>query len=125
MPQRKALDDVDFTAQPSLNRALMLELARCEFIDRRESVILLGGPGTGQTHVASGLAAAACPRGKKVRFLRVTELLTQRLEAREERALGRLRRQRARLDLRVRDEFGDVPASQVGAELLFAVISTS
>jgi len=123
-PQVKSLDDFDFTAQPSLNRALVVELSRCEFIDRRETVILLGGPGTGKTHVAIGLAAAACQRGKKVRFFRVTELLTQLLETREERALGRLRGQLARLDLLVLDEFGYVPASQVGAELLFDVLST-
>ena len=125
LPQMKSLDDFDFTAQPSLNRALIVELSRCEFIDRRESVLLLGGPGTGKTHIAIGLAAAACQRGKKVRFFRVTELLTQLLEAREERVLGRLRSQLARLDLLVLDEFGYVPASQVGAELLFDVISTS
>jgi DNA replication protein DnaC len=124
-PQLKALDEFDFTAQPSLKRALVLELARCEFIDRRESVILLGGPGTGKTHLAIGLAAVPCQRGKRVRFFRVTELLTQLLEAREERVLGRLRSQLARLELLVLDEFGYVPASQVGAELLFDVISTA
>jgi DNA replication protein DnaC len=124
-PQVKSLDEFDFTAQPSLKRALVLELARCAFVDRRECVILSGGPGTGKTHVAIGLAAAACQRGKKVRFYRVTELLTQMLEAREERALGRLRTQLARLDVLVLDEFGYVPASQIGAELLFDVISTA
>ena len=124
-PQLKSLDDFDFPAQPSLKRALVLELARCEFIDRRECVILSGGPGTGKTHVALGLAAAACQRGKKVRFYRVTELITAMLEAREERVLARLRSQLARLDLLVLDEFGYVPASQVGAELLFDVISTA
>jgi DNA replication protein DnaC len=124
-PQLKSLDEFDFTAQPSLKRALVLELARCEFIDRRECVILAGGPGTGKTHIAIGLAAAACQRGKKVKFYRVTELITQMLEAREERLLGRLRGQLARLELLVLDEFGYVPASQVGAELLFDVISTA
>jgi DNA replication protein DnaC len=123
--QVKSLDDFDFLAQPSLNRALILELARCEFVSRRESVILLGGPGTGKTHVAVGLAVAACQRGKKVRFFRVSELVTQLVEAREERLLGRLRTALARLDLLVLDEFGYVPASQVGAELLFDVISTA
>jgi DNA replication protein DnaC len=108
LPQVKSLDEFDGTAQPSLNRALILELSRCEFIDRREAVILLGGPGTGKTHVAIGLAAAACQRGK-----------------REARVLGRLRGQLGRLDVLVLDEFGYVPASQVGAELLFDVISTS
>jgi DNA replication protein DnaC len=124
-PQVKSLDSFDFTAQPSLNRPLILELARCEFIARRESVILVGNPGTGKTHVATGLALAACQRGKKVRFYRVTELLTQLLEAREDKALGRLRGQLARLELLVLDEFGYVPASQVGAELLFDLISTA
>lgn len=47
-PQLKSLDDFDFTAQPSLNRALILELGRCEFVTKRESVILLGGAGTGK-----------------------------------------------------------------------------
>jgi DNA replication protein DnaC len=124
-PQVKSLDEFDFAAQPSLKRALILELARCEFVNRRESVILLGGPGTGKTHVAIGLGAAACQRGKKVRFFRVSELLTQLIEAREERVLTRLRSQLARLDVLVLDEFGYVPASQTGAELLFDVISTS
>jgi DNA replication protein DnaC len=124
-PQVKSLDDFDFRAQPSLSRVLILELARGEYIARRESVILLGGPGTGKTHVAIGLAARACQQGKKVRFFRVTELITQLLEAREERVLARLQGQLARLDLLVLDEFGYVPASQNGAELLFDVISTA
>ena len=124
-PQLKSLDDFDFAAQPSLNRPLILELARAEFVDRRECVILVGNPGAGKTHVATAIAAACCHRGKKVRFHRVTELLTQLLEAREDRALGRLRTQLARLDLLVLDEFGYVPASQAGAELLFDVVSTA
>lgn len=124
-PQAKSLDEFDFLQQPSLNRALVLELSRCDYLARRESVILLGGPGTGKTHVAIGLAACACQRGKKVRFYRVTELVTQLLEAREERVLSRLQGQLGRLDLLVLDEFGYVPASQKGAELLFDVISTA
>ena len=120
----KSVDEFDFAAQPSLKRGLILELARCDYIDCHEAAILLDGPGTGKTHVATGLAAAACQRGKKVRFFRVSELLAQLLETREERLLGRLRGQLGRLDVLVLDVFGYVPASQAGAELLFDVIST-
>jgi DNA replication protein DnaC len=124
-PTLKTLDDFDFAAQPSLNKVLVAELMRGEFVDRRESVILVGNPGTGKTHLATALAAQACRRGKKVRFYRVTELVTQLLEAREERLLLRLKGQLSRLDLLVLDELGYVPASKTGAELLFDVISTA
>ena len=88
-------------------------------------MILVGGSGSGKTHLATALATEACARGKRVRFFRVTELATVLLEAREERQLARLRSQLAKLDLLVLDELGYVPASQVGAELLFDVISTA
>src|SRR5262249_12418389 len=90
---------------------------------RRENGLLIGGSGTGKAHLATALGMGACGRGKRGRFSRVTELATQLLEAREERHLGRLRSQLSKLDLLVLDELGYVPASQVGAELLFDVIS--
>jgi DNA replication protein DnaC len=124
-PALKTLEGFDFAAQPSLNKVLVAELMRGSFVEQRESVILLGNPGTGKTHLAIALAVEACRRGQRVRFFRVTELITQLLEAREERLLLRLKAQLARLDLLVLDELGYVPASKVGAELLFDVISTA
>ena len=124
-PTLKGLDSFDFATAPSVNKPMILELMRCEYVDRRENVLLIGGSGTGKTHLATALAAEACARGKRVRFYRVTELATQLLEAREERQLTRLKSQLAKLDLLVLDELGYVPASQVGAELLFDVISTA
>lgn len=114
-PMLKTLESFDFAAQPAINKVLVLELMRCEYLDRKESVILIGNPGTGKTHLATALATEACRRGKKVRFWRVTELVTQLLEAREERLLLRLRSQLARLDLLVLGELGYVPTSKVGA----------
>ena len=122
-PTYKTLEDFDFKAQPSLNRVLVSELLRCEYIDKRESVILLGNPGAGKTHLATVLGIAGCHRGKKVRFWRVTELVTQLMEARDDRQLLRLKGQLAKLDLLILDELGYVPASKLGSELLFDVIS--
>ena len=124
-PMHKTLDTFDFTAQPSINRLLVTELIRGEYIDRRENILLVGNSGTGKSHLAIALAMAACGQGKRVRFHRVTELITQLMEAREERVLLRLKTQLAKLDLLVLDELGYVPASKVGSELLFDVISTA
>jgi DNA replication protein DnaC len=124
-PNHKTLDNFKFESQPSLNRLLIAELMRCQYIEQRESVILIGNPGTGKTHVATALAIEACHRGYQTRFYRVTELVTQLMEAREERQLLRMKSQLAKLDLLVLDELGYVPASKLGAELLFDVISTA
>jgi DNA replication protein DnaC len=124
-PTVKTLDAFDFAAAPSVNKPLILELLRCDYIDRRENVLLIGGSGTGKSHLATSLAMEACARGKRVRFYRVTELATQLMEAREERVLSRLKSQLSKVELLVLDELGYVPASKVGAELLFDVISTA
>lgn len=124
-PNSKTLDSFDFQAQPSLNKVLVAELMRCQYIEDRETVILIGNSGTGKTHLATALGMEACGRGKRVRFCKVTELVIQLMEAREERQLGRMKGQLAKLDLLILDELGYVPTSKLGAELLFDVISTA
>jgi DNA replication protein DnaC len=124
-PAIKTLDGFDFSAQPSVNKVLVAELMRCVYIDARENIILAGNPGTGKSHLATALGVEACARGKKVRFWRVTELVTALMEAREERVLARMKSHLAKLDLLILDELGYVPASQLGAELLFDVISSA
>ena len=121
----KSLDEFDFASQPSLNKPLVLELMRGDYLDGRENILLVGASGTGKTHVATALGMAACGQGKRVRFFRVTELITLLMEAREERQLLRFRKQMARQDLLILDELGYVPASKAGSELLFDIISTA
>jgi DNA replication protein DnaC len=122
-PSNKTLDTFDFKARPSVNKPLVLQLIQGDYLDRRENLLLVGPSGTGKTHLTLALGIAACSQGKKVRFWRVTELITTLLEAKEERQLLRLRGQLAKLDLLILDELGYVPASKAGAELLFDVIA--
>ena len=124
-PTAKLLDEFEFTARPSVNKPLVLELMQGEYLDRRENILLVGPSGTGKTHLATALGMSACAQGRKVRFFRVTELITVLLEAKEERVLLRLRQQLGKLDLLILDELGYVPASKAGAELLFDVIATA
>jgi DNA replication protein DnaC len=122
-PAVKSLDSYDFTALPSLNKALVLELARCEYLARRENVIALGNAGTGKTHIALGLGLAACQKGLAVGFTTAAALVHELIEARDEKRLLRLQRQLAACTLLIIDELGYVPLSPTGAELLFEVFS--
>ena len=122
-PSVKSLDSYDFTALPSLNKALVLELARCEYLARRENVIALGNAGTGKTHIALGLGLAACQKGLAVGFTTAAALVHELIEARDEKRLLRLQRQLAACQLLIIDELGYVPLSPTGAELLFEVFS--
>ena len=108
-PAVKSLDTFDFTAIPSVNKSLVMELARCEYIQRRENVIAVGNSGTGKTHVALGLGLAACQRGMSVGFTTAASLVHELMEARDERRLLNLQRQFSRLNLLIIDEQGFVP----------------
>jgi DNA replication protein DnaC len=122
-PTVKSLDSFDFLAIPSLNKALVLDLARGDYIGRRENVIALGNSGTGKTHVALGLGLAACQRGMSVGFTTAAALVHELLEARDEKRLLRLQKQLIGYKLLIIDELGFVPLSKTGAELLFEIVS--
>jgi len=123
LPSTKSLDSFDFKIMPSLNKPLTMELARCDYVDRRENIIALGPSGTGKTHIALGLGLAACQRGLKVRFTTAAALVHDLIEAQDERKLQRLQKQLTSQNLLIIDELGFVPLSKSGAELLFEVIS--
>jgi len=122
-PVIKSLDAFDFKAMPSLNKTLVLELARCAYIERHENIIALGPSGTGKTHIALGLGLAACQKGLKVGFSTAAALVHELIEARDEKRLLRLQKQLAGYNLLIIDELGFVPLSKTGAELLFETFS--
>jgi DNA replication protein DnaC len=122
-PATKSLDSFDFKTIPSLNKVLTMELARCEYVSKRQNIIALGPSGTGKTHIALGLGLAACQKGLKVRFTTAAALVHEMIEAVDERRLQRHQKQLAAQELLIIDELGFVPLSKTGAELLFEVIS--
>ena len=121
--QIKSLDTFDFAAQSSLNKSLVLELARGEWIEKRQNCIALGPSGTGKTHVALALGLAACQKGHSVAFATAAALVHELMEARDERRLRALQKHLNAVKLLIVDELGYVPFTAVGSELLFEVFS--
>jgi DNA replication protein DnaC len=122
-PVTKSLDTFDFLALPSLNKKLVLELARGEWIGRRDNVLALGNSGTGKTHIALALGLAACQQGFRVRFTTAAALVHELIEARDEKRLLRFQKNLIRQELLIVDELGFVPLSKTGAEMLFEIFS--
>lgn len=123
-PVIKTLDSFEFNAIPSLNKSLVLELSRGNFIDRRENAIFIGSYGTGKTHIAISLGVNACNLGKKVRFYTAAGLINELLEAQSQLRLGKLESTLAKCDLIVLDELGFIPFTKEGAEALFTFCSS-
>lgn len=122
-PVLKEMADFDFSAIPNLNKAQVLDLARGEYILKRESIIFLGNPGLGKTHLAIALARAACLQGHKVRFWTAAGLVNELLQAQDEHRLHRFIAAALKLKLVVLDELGFIPLTSQGAQALFTFCS--
>ncbi len=102
-PTIKSLDTFGFLSLPSLNKTLVLELARYEYIERNENIIALGNSGTGKTNVAIGLGLDACQRGLSVGFTTAAALVHELIEARDEKRVLNLQKKLARFKLLIID----------------------
>ena len=123
-PVLKELADFDFSCISRPNKQRVLELARGTYIQKAEPILLVGNPGLGKTHVATGLALAACRRGHKVRFYNAAGLVNELILAREEHRLSKFLATTLRQHLIVLDELGFIPFSPIGAQLIFQFCST-
>jgi DNA replication protein DnaC len=122
-PVLKDLAEFDWSCVPSVPKPRILELAAGAYIESRESVILVGNLGLGKSHVASGLALAACRQGRRVRFYNVAGLVNDLIKAQQEYQLSRLMTRLCKQELIVLDELGFIPFTAVGAQLLFQLCS--
>jgi DNA replication protein DnaC len=123
LPRVKSLEEFDFTKATAISASQILSLATGGYLERKEPVLFLGDCGTGKTHLATGLCVAACRQRHRVRFATAAGLVNELLEAQHQNQLGRALSRWARYDLVCLDELGYVPLAELGAELLFQVIS--
>jgi DNA replication protein DnaC len=123
-PVLKELADFDFSTIPQLNKQRMLDLARGEYIAKAEPIILVGQPGLGKSHVAVGLALAACRQCQRVRFYNAAALVNELSLAQEQQRLSKFLTTALKQNLIVLDELGFIPFSTTGAQLLFQFCST-
>ncbi len=122
LPMVKELADFDFASSP-VNEALVRDLATGQFLGAKRNLVLVGGTGTGKTHLSVAIARACIRNGARARCFNAVDLVNHlQAEAREERQ-GRTADQLARRDLVVLDELGYLPFAQTGGQLLFHLIS--
>jgi len=124
LPVLKELADFDFSCVPSLSKQRILELTRGAYLDKAESIIMVGNPGLGKTHVATGIALAACRQGHRVRFYNAAGLVNELIEAQDEHQLPKFMATALRHRLIILDELGFIPFSSTGAQLIFQFCST-
>ena len=122
LPLAKDLDDFDFTGTP-VNEALVRDLAGGAFIAEQRNVVLIGGTGTGKSHLAIAVARACIRNGARGRFFNVVDLVNRLESETRQGRQGRLADYLTRLDFIVLDELGYLPFAQAGGQLLFHLVS--
>ncbi len=124
-PVLKELSDFDFSAIPELSKSQVLQLAQGDYIPKAESVILIGTPGVGKTHIAISLGLEACRQGHKVRFYNAAALVNDMIQAQDEHRLPRFLARALKHHLIIIDELGFIPFSSSGSHLVFQLLSSA
>jgi DNA replication protein DnaC len=122
-PVIKDLASFDFSVVRGITKQRVMELAEGDYLAKKESIILIGNPGLGKTHIATGLALAACKQGKRVRFFSAAALVNDLLAADHLLQLSKFKSPLLKSDLIVLDEVGFIPFTTEGAQSLFQFCS--
>ena len=122
-PVLKELAGFDFSCISSPNKQRVLELARGTYIQKADPILMVGNPGLGKTHIATGIALAVCRQGHRVRFYNAAGLVSELILAQDEHRLPKFLATALRHHLIVLDELGFIPFSSAGAQLIFQFCS--
>ena len=120
--EQKRLDNFDFTAQPELDKSMIMELSSCRFINQKQNVILMGNPGVGKTHLANGLGLEALKNGHTVQLIHANSLIDQLHRSKADGSYQRLLNRLSKINLLILDEVGFKKFPPNGIDDFFEVI---
>lgn len=122
-PYIKTIDELDCSRFEHLAEAFIHELASCDFVSKRQNIVMIGNPGTGKTHLSIALGVKACMQGMNVKFYTAANLSNELIEAQEYKKLIKIEKQLSKTDLLIIDELSYLTFNRHQSELLFKVIA--
>ena len=122
-PIMKTLDEFDYTRLEHVSESFIWEIAACDYIKKRQNIVMIGNPGAGKTHLSIGLGMKACYAGFNTRFYTAMNLANELAEALQFHRLSKFEKNLAKIDLLIIDELSYLTLNRHQSEMLFQVIS--
>ena len=122
-PYLKTMDELDYSRFENIEESFLRQLSSCDFIGKRQNIVMVGNPGTGKTHLSIALGVKACLNGMNVKFYTAANLANALIEAQDHRRLTKIERQISKADLLIVDELSYLTFNRHQSELLFKVIA--
>lgn len=122
-PYMKTIDELDCSRFEHITDAFIHELASCDFVNKRQNIVMIGNPGTGKTHLSIAIGVKACMQGMNVKFYTAANLSNELIEAQEYKKLIKIEKQLSKIDLLIIDELSYLTFNRHQSELLFKVIA--